>query len=216
MFSEPYARHFDQFYHAKPYKRDIEFLWAWAHQPKRILDLGCGTAQYWRYYPPSVELVGIDQSPEMIAHSPYKDRIFCHDLTTLDPWFQTKPVDCVTALFDVLNYLPHQAWWKYLPLKRDGYLLFDVWNTDQVRRDGFHPTVRMVNGCVRTITPVEQTDHKVRLQIVLTSSTVNLTEVHDMYLYDFDDIVECAGAEFDVLDVKRTDTWQMYYKLKRK
>ena len=216
MFSEIYAKHYESLNQRKLYKQEIEFIWEWARNPRRILDLGCGTAKYWKHYPRRVEVFGIEQSEEMIKRSPYKDRIFCQDITEIDPFLKCAKFDAVTALFDVLLYVPQHEWWKYLPIKPGGYFVFDIWNKDKVINDGFKISVRIVDGVCRIITPIYQDENKVRLSVTLTSTSIYTTEIHEMFLYSFDDILDFAGNEFDVVDVRKTEKWQTFYKLKRK
>jgi SAM-dependent methyltransferase len=205
-----YAKYYDQLNIKKPYKQEIEFIYDWAGKPKSILDLGCGTASYWKYYPKDVMIRGIDSSEEMIKQSPYKDRIVNDSI-----YFPGNvPVDCATALFDVVNYTPNLNWFEGLPIKKDGCLIFDTWDLDKVDRDGFRITEH-VNGKVkRTIVPYRK-NNEVDLVIVIEAPDFRVSEVHTMFLYSHDDIVKACGKEYIINEVKETETWQKWYRLKR-
>lgn len=215
MFTETYARLYEKFNKDKDYKSEIDFVWNWARQPKTVLDLGCGTAHYWKYYPEKVRVFGIERSQAMIDASPFKHRIIQHDITKMEEFPGVK-FPLVTALFDVLAYVDDHSWWKHLPIARGGYFIFDIWNKEKVKKDGFKETIRTADGISRVITPIYQDNTKVYLNMTLSSPTLCLTEMHEMNLYEFEDILEFAGNEFDVVDVKRTERWQTWYKLKRK
>ena len=216
MFNKGYSEVYDLFNRSKPYKKEIEFVWNWTHQPKKILDLGCGTANYWKYYPRGVEICGIEQSEEMVSRSKFKDKIYCGDITNIDPFTFRSKFDAATALFDVVNYVDQNKWWKYLPLVAGGYFVFDIWNKEKVVNDGFRISIKIVNGTARIIQPIYQDETKVRLQVTVTSSTIHTNEIHEMYLYSTADVMEFAGEEFEIADIKTTESWQQWFKLKRK
>lgn len=218
MFARNYAEHYESLNQKKQYKKEIEFVYDWAHHPKRILDLGCGTAHYWQYYPEGVHVSGVERSSDMIALSAYKDRIAWHDVCIPGAFKKNgHKCDLVTALFDVMLYLPKHDWWKELPLSEGGYFIFDIWDKEKIERDGFKATYRAINGLARSITPFAHGPNSVKLRIELTDSRgLKETEVHQMFLYGIDDILEFAGKEFSIVDIKKTKEWRTWYKLKRK
>lgn len=216
MFADQYAKYYELLNHKKQYKHEVKFVWNWARSPKTVLDLACGTANYWKYYPEKVEVFGIEQSKSMIELSPYKDRIFCQDVKKIDPFFCQKQFDLVTSMFDAMNYIDCHKWWKNIPIKSGGYFIFDMWDKVKVAKEGFRCTVRRFGGICRTITPVDFDSESVRLKIDLYDGKTTVTEIHEMFLYDIDDILEFSGDDFEVVDVKQTKTWQTWYKLKRK
>ena len=218
MFAKSYAESYEALNHKKPYKQEIEFVYDWAHKPKRILDIGAGTGHYWEFYPNRVEVRGIEKSAAMIEQSKYKGYLDEIDVAK----FYAQPVsayhgfDCMTALFDVINYLPDNSWWKNAPLKEGGYFIFDIFDTEKIKKDGFKKTVRVVDEWLRIIRPEYSGGNKVVLDIeVFFRTRLFSHEQHTMYLYDFDDIVELAGEEFDIVDLKKTEGWQMWLKLKK-
>ena len=216
MFSEKYAKHYEMFNRSKPYKQEIEFVYSWAGEPKKILDLGCGIAHYWKYYPKAVKISGLEKSKEMINRSPYHDRIANYDVTEAIACAWEK-VDLVTALFDVINYIPVHNWWDRLPLKKGGYYIFDLWNADKVKKDGFRKTVKVVDGVTRVITPVLVGGGVVDLKIeVMNGWAIEHTEMHRLYIYDRKTIEKFCGDSFEIEEVKETESWQQWLKLRRK
>lgn len=75
MFNKGYARYYDLFNQDKRYRKEIEFVFKWAEKPAKILDFGAGTAGYWKYYPKSAMVLGIEKSKDMINMSENKNDI---------------------------------------------------------------------------------------------------------------------------------------------
>ena len=213
MFADTYARNYQSFNKDKPYRKEVEMVYRWAEKPKRILDLGCGTANYWKYYPKDTLVFGVEQSPAMVDASKYKRQILCCDTTKM---VRAGRFGLVTALFDVINYIPDHSWWKDLPLDKGGYFIFDIWDKDKVKREGFKETMKYADGLWRIITPIDLDDTSVRLRVTLKSPGFCVSEIHTMYFYDKEDILGFCGNEFKVVEVKPTERWQTWYKLQRK
>ncbi len=203
MFNQ-YAKYYDLINSNKNYKKEVDFIWLWAGKPETILDLGCGTASYWKYFPKDIRLVGIEKSEDMIKFSKYKNRILVSDI--MDGLNINKNFDCIVSLFDVINYLPNQNWWRKLPLKKGGYFIFDIWNLNKVNKEGFK-TTKKGNRIIKAI----RNKNKVVLDITLP----DCKETHIMYLYSDKDINKFCGKYFKIVDKKETDTWQTWYKLER-
>jgi SAM-dependent methyltransferase len=235
---DSYALFYDIFNSDKSYKQEIDFVYKWAKKPNSLLDIGCGTADYWKYLPDSLRLVGIESSLSMIERSEHKNLIICADITRGINWNKKNNsiFDSVTALFDVINYIPRHGWWKNIPVKKGGYFIFDIWDTKKIQKEGFRVTSKSVENHIRTITPIGLGSYKkhesffsndyVDLEIRVDEefhdpyTGVSLTkdvlkETHRMYLYSDDDIANFCGKEFTIVDSKSTGTWQKWYKLKR-
>lgn len=207
---EKYAQYYDLFNKDKDYKKEIEFVYEWAEKPKSVLDLGAGTGSYWKYYPKSVKLSGVDQSLEMAKK---EKAIVQGDITTHD---YKGRVDCVTALFDVVNYVHKHDWWGKLPLEKGGYFIFDIWDKEKVDKQGFSRTVKTSGNALRIITPLEYTGREVKLKIDFEDSVFSFSEIHTMYLYSQRDIERFCGDTFEIVEVKPTSNWQSWYKCRRK
>lgn len=221
MFANFYAAAYDRLNSEKNYKDEIEFVYEWAKNPKMILDVGCGTASYWKYWPLGAHVYGLEKSKSMIHESVHKNRIFygdvCRDGCAGLLWY----FDLMTALFHVVNYTPHGYWWGDMPLKKDGYFIFDVLDKKKVRKDGFQKTTRTIgdyepNQITRTITPVEYHDDFVVMDIEFDYEGEIRKEQHKLFLHSEEDIRKFAGNNFEIVDVKPTETWTTWYKLKRK
>ena len=233
MFKK-YAKFYDCLYSDKPYRKEIQFIYSWANCPKSILDIGAGTASYWDYFPEKAMVVGIEKSGEMIKKSKHSKFILEMDILDLRgkvripciasemplegggglPILLGYPFDAVTALFDVINYIPDHSWWEYLPLKQGGYFIFDIWDYEKVMDEGFNVTTKKFGKLTRTIYPFVF-GNEVRLRIEVEEGTNNYIENHVMYLFNDRDIKGFCRNRFEVVDKRATDTWQTWYKLKR-
>ena len=215
MFANAYATHYDVLNSSKKYKDEIDFVYKWAGRPARILDVGCGSAQYWRHFPPGVGLTGIEKSAEMRAISPFKSKIRSMSVTQMAEFTTERPFPCVTALFDVCNYTPDLFWWLKLPLMKNGYFIFDVWDKEKVDRDGFKQTVKRVGDVTRVITPISYDGKEAKLEVSITISGIETKEIHIMTIHSIDDIWEACGNKFVVDDIKKTKGWQTWYRLQK-
>jgi len=214
MFSKPYADLYELLNRQKNYKQEIEFIWSWARRPKKIIDIGCGTANYWKYYPKGTELKGIDKSEYMIDVSEHKTNIMHGDISEIKSI--TGKYELATALFDVISYIPNNDWWKYLPLNSGNYFIFDMWDEEKINKEGFKDTVRIIGNIKRTIKPISFTGDKVILKVHVIGPGFEVNEIHEMNIYSLDDIFEFCGEEYEIVDVKKTDSWRTWVKLKRK
>ena len=211
MFAKNYAEYYDLFNQSKPYEEEIKFVYRWAENPKSIFDIGAGTGSYWKYYPPKIKISGIDLSKEMLKNG--DKRIVQGDITK---YKHAGKVDCVTALFDVLNYVHKHDWWENLPLGNGGYFIFDIWDKEKVDKQGFSRTAKSVGNVTRIIKPIDYDGREVMLQIDIEDSKGSFSEIHRMYLYSQRDIERFCGNDFDIFEIKPTGTWQLWFKLKRK
>lgn len=210
MFAKKYSRYYDLFHREKPYKKEIDFVYKWAEKPKTIFDIGCGTAKYWKYYPDKTAIVGIDKSRAMASIA---GGIICADITKYEA---QGSFDCATALFDVLNYIPNLGWFDNIPVKKGGHFIFDVWDKEKVDRDGFEETHKKVNGIFRRITPGFYDGFDVELKIEVIESNKRFVENHQMYVHGLEDIERACGKDWQISGIQKTNTWQTWYKLKKR
>lgn len=229
---ERYAKHYNRLYRNKDYKRDVEFIYKWAGKPTSLLDIGCGTASYWQYFP--VLPRGIEKSKDMVSHSRYKKNILLSDVLPLfsKPTIALGSTDMplkggcspkkasfplfplVTALFDVINYFPNNRFWGNLPIQKGGYFIFDIWDKKKADKEGFQERVKKFSGGYRIITP-KRTGNRVDLFIMVNTKKDTYTEKHTMYLYSEKQLLNFCGKEFEIVGKKSTDSWQTWYKLRR-
>jgi len=209
-----YAKCYDLINQEKPYKKECNFIYKWADYPYSILDIGCGTANYWKYYPSIVSLTGIDNSPEMIEQAGEGKELHCLDITNTA--FISEDFDCVTALFNVVNYMSSHKWWRHMPLRKGGYFIFDIWDAKKVDRDGFQMTVKRKEGITRVVTPIQHSEKQVVLDISIADGRREEVETHVLNIYSEADIMKFCGKQFKIVDKRETRTWQTWYKLRRK
>lgn len=211
MFAKNYSTFYELLNQDKPYEQEIRFIYDWANKPKSIFDIGCGTGNYWKFYPKKTRIVGIDQSRHM-AHG--LKNIICADIRK---YKHKGRFDCATALFDVLNYIPNNTWWKNIPLKKGGYFIFDIWDTKKIEQDGFKKTTKLIDHTTRHITPIRVEPKSVDLQIDVLIGNRDFEEIHTLYLHSYADILAaCASNGFEVVGVRSTKKWQTWYKCVKK
>jgi len=215
---QAYAEVYDLFRDEEELKKDAATVLELAASPRTILDIGCGTATHWKYYPPSVvKLSGVERSPEMIARSEFKNKITCRDLTDLRCYKQMLYVDVVTALFNVMNYVSNFFWWQYLPVTMGQYLVFDVWDYDKIQKEGFSQTVKRAGAWRRTITPLSVKSDRAVLTLDFFNEDTgkSFSETHVMYLYTAEDFFAACKKRFTVVKIKDTDRWKTWYAFRR-
>ena len=214
MFDKNYSQLYDLFNLDKPYQKEVEFVYDWAGDPKSILDIGCGTGNYWGYFPKGVTILGVDRSKPMILSNTSGLAINA-DITRFKFKDDVK-FDCATALFDVINYIPKHGWWKNLPIRKGGTFIFDTWSKSKVLSDGFKTTVKEVGSTFRRITPLKSDDKSVDLLIEVGIGQKLTSEIHTLYLHGHEDIQRFCGKEFDLEEVRDTGSWQRWYRLRKK
>ena len=212
MFNSSYSQFYDLFNRDKPYQKEVEFVYKWAQKPESIIDLGCGTANYWKYYPKETKIIGLDKSASMINKN---KPVVRGDVKDLPMFFDS--LDCATALFDVLNYIQSHEWWKNIPIKKGGYFVFDIWDKKKVDKQGFKETAKTAGNLVRSIVPISYDGKSANLSVMVFQDDTILacTEIHKMYVHSHKDIERFCGKEFEIVDVKPTKRWQCWYKLRR-
>ena len=208
MFAK-YAEYYEILNQDKSYKKEIEFVYDWAKKPKWIFDIGCGTGNYWKYYPKDVQILGVEKSQLMI---PKSKQIICADITE---YKHLGRFDCATALFDVINYIPKHDWWKNLPLEKGGYFIFDIFSSEKVHNEGFNKTIKEIGGVKRIINPLNYDGKSVDLEISISDKNLEFTEIHKMYIYSEKDIRGFCGEDFKVAEIKNTKTWQQWWKIQK-
>jgi|SRR3990167_1374106 len=217
MFAK-YSRYYDLFNQDKPYKKEIEFVYWWAKKPRTIFDIGCGTGNYWKYYPIKTKIFGVDKSRAMVELTDgklfpnFKREIMCADITKFK---MESKFDCATALFDVINYISKHDWWKNIPVKEGGYFIFDVFNSEKVYNDRFRTTIKNVKGISRSIIPINYNGNSVDLLIDVYVGKKVFREKHKIYIYNKEQLSNFCGKEFRIIEIKETDKWQQWWKLQK-
>lgn len=218
MFADHYAKYYDLFNDDKKYAKEIDFVYDWAGKPQSILDIGCGTASYWKYFPDNIDMTGIEQSCPMMYQSTYRNYIIQANIQRVK--FGKKNLyDCVTALFDVINYIPDHSWWNRLPLKSGGYFIFDIFDKQKVDKQGFQTTVKTRGYFERYIRPISYDGKVAVLKAYLSGYDEHdflESEQHKLYIWSESNIRRMARKSFEIVEIKKTKRWQTWYKLRKK
>lgn len=217
MFGD-YAKYYNLIYADKPYEREAEMLYEWAGYPQTILEIGCGTGRHAQYWCKHAKIVGIDASKEMIKHAYIHPNIKYY--TRIQPVLH-KQFDCVMAIFNVVGYLgmiKFSNWLQYLPLKKEGVFIFDVWDAEKMKNDDPKPTLKYFKGGYRVAVPHILTKRFLRIDIfVVVNDQLAVFERHfamGFFRRDIDILSKEHG--YTISAVKNTPTWTKWYKLKKK
>lgn len=217
MIFSDYAKYYDLFNNKKPYRKEAQFVYKWAGKPKSIFDIGPGTARHWNYYPKGTILTGVEKSRKMIEASKHKTAIFEDDIQTYQHYEALYGIfDCATALFQVINYIPTHDWWDKLPILKGSAFIIDIWSAKKAIKDGFDRTLKQKNGVSRMIVPVKQSRNAIDLEVIITKGEQEFKECHTMYLYTLNDISKFCRDDYEIAEVKETESWQTWIKLIRK
>lgn len=213
MFAKHYAKYYELLNQWKPYKQEIEFVYGWANNPERIFDIGCGTGEYWKHYPKNTYLCGVEKSFAMIEKV-FEEKGIVN--ANIEDYESNATFDCATALFNVINYIPQHRWWHKLPIEKDGFFIFDIWDKEKVDKDQFTKRTITFGNITRTITPLKYDGKMVELDVRVDDDGVVFTEHHRMFVYSEEDIQEFCTDQFVIDKIKKTKDWQTWYRLKRK
>jgi SAM-dependent methyltransferase len=140
------AFYYNIFHKNRDYKKEARDIKSILPEAKTILELGCGTGLL------SVELeklgfkvTGVDSSAEMLKY--YKGKQYLHSLIQ-DLTLPRRKYDLTVALYDVLNYLNSEDYYKFLFLNYhlSKGLIFKQWD----KNNGVKPfTFKKQKGCYR-------------------------------------------------------------------
>tara|TARA_R110000824_G_scaffold74160_3_gene188786 strand:+ start:6274 stop:6993 length:720 start_codon:yes stop_codon:yes gene_type:complete len=136
MYKE-FASLYDNLSEDKDYKKEVSFCRAYLTKtPKRVLDVGCGTASHLNEFSNlfSVHSVGVDPCEEMISVAKEKNIPNCilHIGKVYD--IPEDNFDLAVSFFNVINHIEDYTTLKktfssiYSKLSEEGHFLFDCWN----------------------------------------------------------------------------------------
>ena len=215
MFKD-YAKYYNLLYQDKLYQKEAEFVYKWANKPKTILELGCGTGQHAKYWAKNAKVVGIDQSEEMLANAYQHSNIkyFVHSVENLNT-FSYCPSDCVVALFNVMGYCLLEECLPYLPLKKGGYFIFDIWDASKFKKQPPQPKVKYFNYGYRVSIPERYSKRLLRIDFIIVEwKKIKVFERHWVQGYFHKDIQGlCKKYGYKIAGIKKTKTWTIWYKL---
>ena len=211
-----YANFYNSIYKNKPYEQEAEFVYNWANKPKNILSLGCGTGEYEKYWCKKARIIGIDSSKEMLdnAYQHPNIKYFVHSIENLEK-FPYCPSDCVVALFNVMGYCLLEECLPYLPLKKGGYLIFDIWDASKFSKQPSQPRVKYFDYGYRVSVTEQISKRLLRIDfIIVEQKKIKVFERHWVQGYFHKDIQDlCKKYGYKIAGIKRTKTWTIWYKL---
>lgn len=223
LFSKEYAKYYSSIYKDKDYKQEAEWVYNWAHQPQTILELGCGLGQHAKYWAKNSQILGIDQSSYMIKNA-YKHKNITYSNDDINRFLYIwaglrypapASFDCVMAMFNVVGYALLEEIIPLLPLKKGGYLIFDVWNA--AKFDKFPPQIKVkyFDKFYRISIPKRISKRLLQIDfIIVNESKIVALEKHFVQGYFHKDIQDlCKKYSYRIAGVKRTKTWQIWYKI---
>jgi len=212
-----YAQFYNKIYKNKNYKKEADMVYKWANQPRSILELGGGTGRHAQYWNKSKVTI-IEKSLDMISEvKPFSPTFLIGDIRTFD-YSELPKVDAVFAMFNVVGYADLIYYMDKLPLKEDGYFIFDCWDCGTTLIQP--PTIKETTfGDIRrTVTPLA-VDYAPYLRFKITIHKNNKlvsTEDHIVRSYHWGEIESlCSAFGYKIVDIKRKGDWVWWYKLQK-
>ena len=154
-----YATWYDAFNRDKDYAAEIRHVidqvTPWCPQPRRWLDIGCGTGKHVAgLQAQGIDAEGLDASPAMVAQARTSYPQFSFHVGTAQDFQLPGGWDVISLLFHVMSYQTSDANVNDAlacvarHLDRSGVLVFDFWHTGGVLHDPPSRRVResQVNG----------------------------------------------------------------------
>lgn len=218
IFSD-YAKYYNLIYNDKNYKKEAEFVYNWANKPKTILELGCGTGQHAKYWVNKANIVyAVDSSQEMLNYAFQHNKIkyMCSSFQDLE---FTMNFDCVFALFNVMGYTLLEYSLPKIPVAKNGYFIFDIWDADKFKK--YPPTPRVKDFCLasyRVAIPKQMTKRLLQIDyIIVDNKQITAFERHFVQGYFREDIEKlCRLHGYKIVGIEKTKDWPCWYKLQKK
>ena len=208
MSFKDYAAYYDLIYRDKDYEKEVDFIEELfgeiigASNPKKILELGCGTGNYTKIMVDrGYEVTAVDISEDMLKIASEKCDCECKFIKgdigdiTINEKFDT----CI-AMFAVMGYITENADIIkalnniYTHLKPNGIFVFDVWNGlavmrllpeqrfKEVESDG----IKIIRSAVPTLKAFEhicEVNYKLLIQNKRDNKLKEINEKHVMRFY---------------------------------
>jgi SAM-dependent methyltransferase len=216
-FSE-YAKYYEVIYKTKKYKQEADFAYKWAERPRSILELGCGMGRHAKFWAKKSNIVGIDCSPQMLSLA-YQHPNITYKCMKIDNNLQRLgQFDCVMAMFNVMGYALLEDCIQYLPLKPGGHFIFDVWDASKFKTQPPEPRIKWSKTWYRLAVPTQMSERLLRIDYFIVDKNKGLI-LHEKHLvegYFHKDIEDlCKKADYEIIEVKNTDNWIVWYKLQK-
>lgn len=148
-----YAQYYDLLNQGKDYKAEVKYIISlfrkYGSNPKRIMDMGCGTGKHSILFAENgYQVLGVDQSPEMIKiannrlkKNPNIDTLLDFAVSDVTAYRTEETFDSVISLFHVMSYqttnddLNNALQTAYNHLFKGGLFIFDCWYGPAVLSD---------------------------------------------------------------------------------
>ena len=213
-----YANYYNFLYQDKPYKKEAEFVYKWANKPKRILELGIGTGQHAKYWCKNSQITAIDNSKEMLKNAYQHPNIkyFLHSIENLNDFIYPLS-DCAVALFNVMGYCLLEETLPYLPLTKDGYFIFDIWDASKFKKQPPQVKVKYFDMGYRVSIPHQISKRLLEIDFIIVDfNKIKVFERHLIQGYFREDIKQlCRLHNYKIADIKPTKTWNCWYKIQK-
>ena len=217
MFKD-YAQYYNLIYKDKDYEKEALRAYEWAERPRSILELGCGTGKHARVWRKKAKVLGIDKSLDMLEQVKGVNHIE-GDVTDGRTYKKIKGrFDCAIAMFNVMGYINTRAWWRWLPIKKGGFFIFDCWDRKSMEKYPPMKVDKKIDSLDRKIViPERILEWCYSFHIFVVSGAKLLVhEHHYCYNYSREEIREWAKINgFEVVEIKKGKGWVINYKLKK-
>ena len=218
MFNE-YAKYYELIYAKKKYKQEANFAYKWADKPKSILELGCGMGRHAQHWADKSKIIGVDCSPEMLSRAYQHTNITYHCMKIDNKLHKLIQVDCVMAMFNVMGYVLLEDCIQYLPLKKGGYFVFDIWDAEKFKTDPPEPRIKWAKEWYRLAVPTQISERLLRTDYFIVDKDKGLI-MHEKHLvegYFHKDIEQlCKKTGYEIIETKATDSWVKWYKIQKR
>jgi len=173
------ARHYDKLYGFKDYAAECARLRELIRRHRGVdggalLDVGCGTGAHLAHLKAHFQVVGLDQSPEMIAEARWKHPEVTFHTGDMCHFDLGRTFDVVTCLFSSIGYVktPERMRQATACLARHvgpgGLLVIEPWFTPET----WHP------GGIHTLKVEEPELHLVRMNVSRVDGAVSYWDFH--------------------------------------
>jgi SAM-dependent methyltransferase len=242
-----FNNYYDLLYHEKDYEKEAQYINGVLNKYNPaisdLLELGCGTGNYSKYFSDSgYTITGIELSEQMVSLAKSKSiprfLPLVGDISTFEV---DKKFDAAISLFHVLSYLTETS--QVLSclkqvgqhLKKDGLFVFDVWYTPavysqqprtsikRVTTDEYHIT-RIAEPLINYENNVVQVNYQLIIKNNATQQHELLYETHFMRHFSTPEIMLMAqlsgfrlihSEQFLTAKQPCADTWGVCYTLQK-
>lgn len=217
-----YAKYYDLIYKDKDYRKEVDFIeeiFENIHNPKKILEVGCGTGNYTRILlEREYEVTGVDISEEMLKIA--REKCSCNFITgNITTVLIEDKFDACIAMFAVIGYITKNSdIIKALDnirrhLKPNGIFIFDVWNglavmkmrPEQRIKEMEDNEIKIIRIAVPKLRPFDHICEVYYKLLIINKENNNFYEIDEKHVVRFFFPQEIKyyleNAGFDVLNI---------------